>query len=104
MTSSLDLDIVVLDVNDNPPEFEQTTYLASIPESAAIGQRVTRIQATSRDTGINAKISYYIQAGNDKNTFTIDPKTGTVHEIKCIKKIKKNLPASVWSEKYDKDK
>ena len=76
LSSEMDLDIMVLDINDNPPEFEQTSYFASVPENAAIGQIVTRIQATSRDTGINAQISYYIQSGMGQEKFAIDPTSG----------------------------
>lgn len=76
LSNTTELEIVVTDVNDNPPQFEQTTYWASVAESAAIGHSVTRIHATSRDTGVNAKISYYIQAGNDKGKFTVEPETG----------------------------
>lgn len=76
LSSSVDMEISLLDVNDNPPEFEQMTYWSSIPESSAIGQYVARIHATSRDVGENARISYYIQAGNDKDKFTIDQETG----------------------------
>lgn len=78
MSSSINIRIVVTDVNDNPPEFEQTTYWASIEENCAIGQYVTRIQATSRDSGDNAKISYYIQAGNNAEKFTVDSETGWI--------------------------
>ena len=83
MSSTLDIEVSVLDINDNPPEFEQTTYWASIPESAAIGQYVTRIHATSRDTGENARISYYIQNGNDKGIFVVDTETGK-HPMKVF--------------------
>ena len=87
----MDIDIIVRDINDNPPEFEQTTYFASVPENAAIGQIVTRIQATSRDTGINAQISYYIQAGMGQEKFAVDPTSGRVHVTSCH-----NAPVSVF--------
>lgn len=81
MSSEIDLEINVLDVNDNPPEFEQTTYWASVPENAVIGQSVIGILATSKDSGINAKISYYIQTGNDKDKFTVDMDTGNLQSV-----------------------
>ena len=70
------LDIVVKDINDNPPEFEQTSYFSTVPENAVVGQTVTVIRATSKDTGINAQISYYIQAGIGQDKFSIDHKSG----------------------------
>ena len=72
----MDIDITVTDINDNPPEFEQTTYWSSVSEDAVIGQYVTTVRATSRDIGLNAKIAYFIQAGNDKDKFTVEPDTG----------------------------
>ena len=84
MSSEIELEINVLDINDNPPEFEQTTYWASVPENAGIGQSVISILATSKDTGINAKISYYIQAGNDKDKFSVDPDTGKEKMLHCV--------------------
>ncbi|XP_052280093.1 protocadherin Fat 1-like isoform X4 [Dreissena polymorpha] len=78
LTSEMDIDITVTDINDNPPEFEQTTYWSSVPEDAVIGQYVTTVRATSRDIGLNAKIAYFIQAGNDKDKFTVEPDTGVI--------------------------
>ncbi|KAH9487879.1 long-chain fatty acid transporter fat1 [Bulinus truncatus] len=76
LTSEANILVTVLDVNDNPPEFERSSYYATIPESAKVGSVVERVKATSLDVGINADITYSILAGNEQGKFTIDPYKG----------------------------
>ena len=52
--------ISVVDVNDNPPEFERTTYSLSVSEATPVGTGVGRVFATSRDVGVNADILYAV--------------------------------------------
>lgn len=70
------LTVVVLDVNDNPPEFVSRSYQATIPESAGIDTEVARVVATSLDSGINAEIQYSIIGGNEHGKFSIDHEKG----------------------------
>ena len=69
--------VLVLDINDNPPEFAYKTYYGTIPESEPIGTEIVRVLATSKDTGINAEISYSIVGGNEHKKFEINQKTGS---------------------------
>ncbi|KAK3597674.1 hypothetical protein CHS0354_040047 [Potamilus streckersoni] len=78
LTSEAILTVKVLDVNDNPPEFERTSYTAAIAEDAPVGKSVLTVRATSLDTGINAQITYSIVAGNDKKKFKIDQDSGVI--------------------------
>lgn len=68
--------IVVTDINDNHPEFAHKYYFASVSERSKPGTAVIRLLATSKDTGVNAEITYSILAGNDDNEFSIHPKYG----------------------------
>nr|DBA30662.1 TPA: hypothetical protein GDO54_006617 [Pyxicephalus adspersus] len=52
--------LVVKDVNDNPPVFEQTVYDVYVPENKAAGSSIYRIQASDPDLEDNGKISYSI--------------------------------------------
>lgn len=70
------LQVIVLDVNDNPPEFVTRSYHVTIPESASIDTEVARVMATSLDTGLNAQIEYSILGGNEHGKFVMDTKTG----------------------------
>ncbi|KAK3099997.1 hypothetical protein FSP39_013258 [Pinctada imbricata] len=77
LTSEASIDIVLLDENDNPPEFVRTTYTADIKEDAPIGSRVVRVTATSKDIGENARMTYLITAGNNMGKFVIDQNRGS---------------------------
>lgn len=70
--------INVQDINDNPPEFASKYYFAIVPEIDSVGSEVVRVLATSKDTGINADISYTIIGGNEHRKFKIDSKTGVI--------------------------
>ncbi|KAJ1523428.1 hypothetical protein ONE63_001290 [Megalurothrips usitatus] len=69
--------ITVLDVNNNHPEFEQETYLASLPEDIPIGTTVDTVTAVDADAGVNAQIKYKIQKGAFDD-FSIEPESGVV--------------------------
>ncbi|XP_069812894.1 protocadherin gamma-B1-like [Dendropsophus ebraccatus] len=57
---SIRLDIS--DVNDNPPIFAKSTYVAYVPENNLPGAYIFSMQATDSDTGDNAKIIYSISS------------------------------------------
>jgi len=67
--------ISLVDVNDNPPEFERTMYSVSVSEATPVGTSVGRVYATSRDIGVNADISYSI-IDSVTSDFDINSKTG----------------------------
>jgi len=58
--------------------FFRRYYFATVPENIPIGSDVVRLLATSRDTGINADITYSIVAGNEHRKFRINPKSGVI--------------------------
>ena len=68
--------VTVLDVNDSPPVFQNTTYVYSVSESALVSQSVAQVFATSQDTGMNAVMSYAIVGGNEQRLFDINIETG----------------------------
>lgn len=70
--------VLILDVNDNPPEFTYKLYFATVSETEVIGTEIARVLATSKDTGINADIFYSIVGGNEHKKFQIHSKTGTL--------------------------
>nr|XP_015806508.2 protocadherin Fat 4-like isoform X1 [Nothobranchius furzeri] len=73
----LNVTVMVMDVNDNPPMFSSSEYTASVPENSRIGTVVLDLHAADLDSGVNAQISYSLIAGHvDK--FEIDPRNGTI--------------------------
>ena len=70
------LAVIVTDENDNGPIFDPSSYSANVTENAAAGV-VVIVTATDKDEGDNAKITYSIDSIS-KNTFNIDPTTGSI--------------------------
>ena len=68
--------VILLDVNDNPPQFEFSMYLFNVSESTPIGSVVGGVYAVSKDVGVNAEITYSIPNSASVNNFAIDPFTG----------------------------
>uniref|UniRef100_A0AAQ5YWU0 Cadherin domain-containing protein n=1 Tax=Amphiprion ocellaris TaxID=80972 RepID=A0AAQ5YWU0_AMPOC len=69
--------IKVQDINDNPPQFIEGPYRASVPEMSAVGTPVTRVTATDADDpvyGNSAKLVYSILEGQPY--FSVDPNSG----------------------------
>uniref|UniRef100_A0A8D8W2C8 Protocadherin-16 n=1 Tax=Cacopsylla melanoneura TaxID=428564 RepID=A0A8D8W2C8_9HEMI len=78
--ASKTFELKVTDVNDNAPEFEQSTYYANVLEVAEPGTSVFQISAFDRDEGINSVISYSLRenADNHPSWFQIDSKSGLI--------------------------
>ena len=66
--------VEILDVNDNPPQFTNTTYIFSFPENA-MNSSVGRVFASDPDNGENGTVIYTIIGGSN---FTIDPQSGEI--------------------------
>ncbi|XP_066572819.1 protocadherin gamma-C5 isoform X7 [Amia ocellicauda] len=57
-TGTSEITVVVLDINDNIPTFEQAVYKLSIREDSVPGTSVTKLEATDLDEGPNGEIMY----------------------------------------------
>ncbi|XP_070819205.1 protocadherin alpha-3-like isoform X29 [Chaetodon trifascialis] len=53
--------IKVIDLNDNPPEIEVTSFSKSVPEDSRIGTTVALISVNDMDSGPNGKVSCFIR-------------------------------------------
>ncbi len=78
LSSVTSLLVMVLDVNDNPPEFASKSYFAMVSEDVDVGTDVVRVFAASKDSGVNAEITYSLVGGNEHRKFKIDSKSGVV--------------------------
>ncbi|CAD6998022.1 unnamed protein product [Ceratitis capitata] len=72
------LTVIVTDINDNPPLFNQTEYHAFIPENRPPNTFVFKAHATDKDSPKNAIIRYTITSGTGKNLFKINSSTGEI--------------------------
>lgn len=86
LRSSLHVNVTVQDVNDNPPTFNQTRYVASVPENATVGTPVLAVNASDADAGDNGRIEYSInrRQSDREEMFRIDPETGMVYVNKAL--------------------
>ncbi|XP_055376398.1 cadherin-related tumor suppressor-like [Condylostylus longicornis] len=84
LSSSATVTIEVLDENDVAPEFLQTNTEIFVKETTAIGTELMHFKATDSDLGINSQVTFSISAGNRKDTFHIDNKSGSLYLHKTL--------------------
>ncbi|XP_041444734.1 protocadherin gamma-B2 isoform X24 [Xenopus laevis] len=72
--------ITVTDINDNFPIFTREIYKVNIHENIPINSTVLNINASDKDEGVNAQITYSFSttANNVLRIFSINPKTGEI--------------------------
>lgn len=78
LSSEVSVTVVVSDVNDNPPVFNQLLYEAYVSELAPRGHFVTCVQASDADSSDFDKLEYTILSGNEKLVFMLDKTSGIV--------------------------
>ncbi|XP_038600149.1 cadherin-23 isoform X5 [Tachyglossus aculeatus] len=65
--------ILVIDINDNAPEFNSSEYSVAIPELAQVGFALPLfIQVQDKDEGLNSMFEVYL-VGNNSSHFIISP-------------------------------
>ncbi|KAH9514839.1 Protocadherin-11 Y-linked [Bulinus truncatus] len=86
-TGSVIINITVTDINDNAPEFLQSSYNESVLENTPPNFSIMKVSATDKDIGSNADITYQLSSRvSDKirNTFYINQKTGEIFAMSSI--------------------
>uniref|UniRef100_A0A8D3D2A8 Protocadherin Fat 3 n=1 Tax=Scophthalmus maximus TaxID=52904 RepID=A0A8D3D2A8_SCOMX len=78
LSSEVSVIVMVNDMNDNPPVFNQLLYEAYVNELAPRGHFVTRVQASDADSSDFDKLEYSILSGNEKMNFVMDKNTGII--------------------------
>ncbi|KAF1398016.1 Protocadherin-23, partial [Spheniscus mendiculus] len=68
--------VLIQDVNDNVPKFEQSYYKASVWEGQSPKTDIIQVFATDLDSGLNGETEYSILSGNEDATFLIDSTRG----------------------------
>uniref|UniRef100_A0A8C3SY76 FAT atypical cadherin 4 n=1 Tax=Chelydra serpentina TaxID=8475 RepID=A0A8C3SY76_CHESE len=89
LSSSTDVVVVVLDINDNNPLFAQKLYKVEVGENTLTGTDLTQVFATDGDEGTNGQVRYSIISGNTNNEFRIDSVTGVITVAKPLDREKK---------------
>ncbi|XP_055033311.2 protocadherin alpha-8 isoform X24 [Misgurnus anguillicaudatus] len=60
LTSDKSITIKILDVNDNAPEIEVTSFSSAVPEDSKVGTTVALISVSDLDSGVNGKVLCFI--------------------------------------------
>ncbi|XP_029297315.1 LOW QUALITY PROTEIN: protocadherin Fat 4 [Cottoperca gobio] len=84
LSSTMDVTMMVLDVNDNTPSFSQNIYDITIEENTLTGTDVIQVFASDADEGTNGQIRFSISGGNTNSDFRIDSVTGVISVAKQL--------------------
>lgn len=80
MSSTVNVTITILDVNDNQPKFEMSEYHLTTDENSPIGSKISQTVAIDMDIGANAALSYKLSSDQPRASklIEIDPNTGVL--------------------------
>lgn len=56
--------VVINDINDNAPKFEQPVYHTAVNTMADLNEFIANVTAIDADFGVNGSLTYYIKASN----------------------------------------
>ncbi|XP_076002325.1 protocadherin-16 [Genypterus blacodes] len=76
-SSTATVEVNVLDINDNSPQFQSSSYTADVSEDVPIGSLVLDVKAVDLDQGANSQVMYFLSRGS-KSMFIIDQNTGRI--------------------------
>ncbi|XP_072368915.1 protocadherin-1-like isoform X3 [Scyliorhinus torazame] len=79
-TSTAILRIAVLDINDNAPKFERSSYEGTVEENSPVGTSILQVRATDLDLGDNSQIEYtFAQAAESaRRLLRLDKSSGWI--------------------------
>ncbi|XP_012501281.1 PREDICTED: protocadherin beta-3 [Propithecus coquereli] len=85
-SATAQLHILVLDINDNAPEFAQSLYEVQILENSPLNSVIVTVSASDLDTGNFGTISYaFFHAAEEiRKTFQLNPITGDMQLVKYL--------------------
>lgn len=77
MSSSIEVQVRLEDINDSPPTFPSDKIILYVPENSPVGSIVGEIHAHDPDEGVNAIVHYSIIGGDDSNAFSLVTRAGS---------------------------
>ncbi|XP_071401892.1 cadherin EGF LAG seven-pass G-type receptor 1-like, partial [Centroberyx affinis] len=85
------VEIIVLDANDNAPQFARDLYQGNVLEDSPVYTSVLQISASDRDSGSNGRVSYTFQGGDDGDgDFYIETYSGIIRTARKLDR--ENVP------------
>ena len=83
-SSSVNVKVIVQDVNDNAPVIEQESYDVNILEKSPIGSAILHVLAHDADSGRSAQLTYTLTHTPAAHIFQIEEHTGLLRVAKAI--------------------
>ncbi|XP_071379690.1 protocadherin-16-like [Centroberyx affinis] len=77
LSSTATVEVTILDINDNSPQFQSSSYTADVSEDVPIGSLVLEVKAVDLDQGPNSQVLYFLSQGA-QSMFIIDQNTGRI--------------------------
>ncbi|XP_070558932.1 protocadherin Fat 4-like isoform X2 [Ptychodera flava] len=78
LTSQTTVNVTVIDVNDNAPEFTQEVFTYYVMENVPLSTSVGIVLATDLDFGLNSLLNFSFASGTNLNHFAIDATSGEI--------------------------
>lgn len=76
--------VTILDLNDNAPQFNQTSYLFSTRENQPISRVIGQVQADDADSQLYGHVTYGLGKDRDALRFRIDPESGLIRSSQSL--------------------
>uniref|UniRef100_A0A8D3B8W2 Protocadherin 1 gamma b 2 n=1 Tax=Scophthalmus maximus TaxID=52904 RepID=A0A8D3B8W2_SCOMX len=89
LSSTKNINVKVSDINDSPPEFDESEYSKTIPENNSPGLSVFTLSANDADWGQNARVSYFLEEKEVKGAavsslVSVNSETGAIHAVRSF--------------------
>ncbi|XP_075318484.1 protocadherin-23 [Odontesthes bonariensis] len=84
LSSTTQLQLVLLDQNDNIPSFSRNSYHASISEGLPAGVEVLQMTAFDPDEGPNGDVTYSLMEDSSQGAFSMDAFTGVIRTTRAL--------------------
>uniref|UniRef100_A0A8C9TL15 Cadherin-related 23 n=1 Tax=Scleropages formosus TaxID=113540 RepID=A0A8C9TL15_SCLFO len=81
--NSVQVLVIVLDVNDFQPSFSERIFSTSVFENEPSGTSIITFSAIDKDEGENSLLTYTLK-GNGADAFSMDPDTGLVRSLRLL--------------------
>jgi len=91
------LDIIVTDVNDNPPVFVQDEFRVSVAENATVGTDILQgelLRVTDTDSGTNAEVQFFLETGDPNNQFALNQLSSNAAQLILARVIDREVTGS----------
>ncbi|XP_066446713.1 protocadherin gamma-C5-like isoform X32 [Eleutherodactylus coqui] len=86
-SGSTEITVIVLDINDNPPVFQQSIYKVEVLENVPLKTVLIKLNATDLDEGANGDVIYSFDhhtLESAKKIFDINLQTGEIFLIRSV--------------------